>query len=589
MIEKSIETHTFPYFPYIIYITMKKKLYAGTFFLLLSLSLSGCSDESTSEVINPNEETGKANDVFSAEEWKPGGESGTTSNEQGCYSNPSPYVEANGMYQAFKKGETFFENDFTLATFPRKGLGPAWVRSGCMYCHPSYGHGKRMERYRANDMGNGYLLVIYHPTAGKTADDKSYAANSYISEVTGMPQTKAMSPFLPPIDENQITIKWNHAIDEHNNKFADGETYDLIYPDVTIPQSAFNTDPKPDNYDIRLESTIGIYGSALLDAIPDDSLRVQYAKESPYVALNPNMWDASGNNWAPGAWYTLADGDKRIKKFTYALTRGSLQDGPGANAMWNITNVTRSDRHYLYTTKAWSKAMSEDQSVVQFIKENGQDKNSLLHPYYGDGNKDSISTLIKKLLGLNTKADAATYEKYFVKNNPYGEEMSDEDYYNFMVWHRGLGVPEARGLNTEEVKRGKQLFYSMGCIACHRPSWTTGNDDYWACAIVKGQRKLPNYPHQKIWPYSDMVQHRLYMVNDIRTGWCRTTPLWGRGLSEQETGAQDRLHDCRARNVIEAIMWHGYSKESDAYLASQKFYNLSKSDRNAVVAFINAI
>ena len=55
------------------------------------------------------------------------------------------------------------------------------------------------------------------------------------------------------------------------------------------------------------------------------------------------------------------------------------------------------------------------------------------------------------------------------------------------------------------------------------------------------------------------------MKNDIRTGWCRTTPLWGRGLSRRLTGADDRLHDCRARTVIEAIMWHAYSKLSDAY------------------------
>ncbi|MBQ5509932.1 MAG: hypothetical protein IIT94_02130, partial [Prevotella sp.] len=95
--------------------------------------------------------------------------------------------------------------------------------------------------------------------------------------------------------------------------------------------------------------------------------------------------------------------------------------------------------------------------------------------------------------------------------------------------------------------------------------------------------------HQTIWPYTDMVQHRLFMINDIRTGWCRTTPLWGRGLSRMLTGADDRLHDTRARTVIEAIMWHGYSKKSDAYVATEKFYNLPKKDRDAVVKFIEAI
>lgn len=547
---------------------------------------TACNDNDI-PVVNPNTGIGEGNDTFTAAEWYPGGVLGTTSNEQGCYANPSPFVEANGLYASFKKGETFFENDFTINTAPRRGLGPAWVRSGCLYCHPSYGHGQRMDRYRANDQGNGYLLVIYHPTAGVDGNGKKYDANSYITEVTGMPQTKAQSPFLPPIDEDGIHITWKKATDEHGNKFADGTTYDLEYPDITIDQDAFNTDPKPSNYEVRLESTIGIYGTALIDAIDDDSLKAQYAHEAKYVQLNPGMW--AGNDWASSAWYTLADGTKHIKRFTYALTRASLQDGPGANAIWNITNVTRSDRHYLYTTAAWAKAMSENSDVIDYIQKYGKPAVSLMHPYYADGSRDSIKIMVNKLLGLS-KNDAetrATYEKYFVSQQ--GEEMSDQDYYDFMVWHRGLAVPQARGLNNDQVKRGKKLFTEMGCATCHRPQWTTGNDNYWAPENIKKIGKLPQYAKQTIWPYSDFVQHRLYMVNDIRGGWCRTTPLWGRGLSVQETGRSDRMHDCRARTVIDAIMWHGYSKQSDAYEISQKFYNLPKADREAVVAFINAI
>ncbi len=160
----------------------------------------------------------------------------------------------------------------------------------------------------------------------------------------------------------------------------------------------------------------------------------------------------------------------------------------------------------------------------------------------------------------------------------------------------------ARNLDDKQVQRGKVLFTEMGCAQCHRPSWKTGEDKMWVDASTKayadanGLAKngnyydlLPRYPYQTIWPYTDMVQHRLFMKNDIRTGWCRTTPLWGRGLSRRLTGADDRLHDCRARTVVEAIMWHGYSKESDAYNSTVKFYNLSKEDRDAVVKFIEAI
>jgi CxxC motif-containing protein (DUF1111 family) len=36
-------------------------------------------------------------------------------------------------------------------------------------------------------------------------------------------------------------------------------------------------------------------------------------------------------------------------------------------------------------------------------------------------------------------------------------------------------------------------------------------------------------------------------------------------------------------------MWHGFSKESDAYSSAEKFYNLSKEDRDAVVKFVDSI
>ncbi|MCK9302699.1 MAG: hypothetical protein M0P35_05865, partial [Bacteroidales bacterium] len=147
-----------------------------------------------------------------------------------------------------------------------------------------------------------------------------------------------------------------------------------------------------------------------------------------------------------------------------------------------------------------------------------------------------------------------------------------------------------RDLDDEDVKRGKELFAEIGCTYCHRPSWTTGDDNYTDPngLFSDGDSRLPHYPYQKIWPYTDMVQHRLYMENDIRTGWCRTTPLWGRGLSYKCTGADDRMHDCRARTIVEAVMWHGNSK-SDARNSVEKFRTLRKDDRNAVVAFIKAI
>ena len=572
--------------------------------MLAAPLLSACSDDDENKQdlggLTPAEEVfGKANDVFTADEWFPGGQLGTT--ENASYSAPAPAVSnVAGMEEDFNTGEDFFEHLYTFEQAPRKGLGPAWVRNSCIACHPAYGHGKRQTEYRANTIGNGYLLVIYHPDN-----------NAYISEVTGMPQTQAMTPFKAPIDEKQIMIEWKDVNEMESGlsmTFPDGEKYALIYPEVRIPQSAFNTNPKPENYDVRLESTIGVYGTGLLDAIDDEEIERQWAAEAPYVELNPAMWDKEANTFKASAYYSAPYNDTGsfrgshgpLKRFTYAMTRGSLQDGAGANAIWNITNVTRSDRHWLYSTPAWAKAQSEDQEVISYIKEHGASEASILHPYYADGTSEGISQRINEILSCSSIAKKETFDTYLFKGAPYNgkDEMSDRQYYQFMVWHRGLAVPAARNLSNADVKRGKQLFTEIGCAQCHRPSWKTGQDNMWVDASTKAyaqsigkdaSQMLPKFPNQTIWPYTDMVQHRLFMVNDIRTGWCRTTPLWGRGLSRQLTGADDRLHDCRARTVVEAIMWHGYSKKSDGYRATEKFYNLPKADRDAIVKFIESI
>lgn len=556
---------------------MMKRILA---FAMIGMVVASCSDNNDM----PGEEggqssafeadyIGKAVGNFTAEEWYPGGQLGTTDNvTAGCYEDEAPAVSQQGLLSEFNLGETFFERNFNSSTAPFNGLGPASLRRSCIDCHPGYGHGKRQTSYKSQ-FGNGYLLAIYHPADGLNSND-----GPYISEVTGMPQTQASYPFLPPLDEDQISITWHEVTAMESGlpmEFEDGEKYSLIYPEVSIPTTAFNTKPQPENIAVRLESTIGIMGTGLLDAITEDDLREQYRQEAKYVELNPSMWNKEANDFASTAWYTLADGQKAVKRFTYALTRASLQDGAGANAIWNITNVTRSDRPKLYTTTAWADKMAETPSVIEAIK------NDPLSPYFANGTDEGIADAVRNLLSPATNQF----------DNPwhcFAAEMSDYNYYAFLVWHRGLSIPRARNLHDAEVQQGKKIFNEIGCATCHRPSWTTGEDNYWAPAII-GNRQLPKYPKQTIYPYTDMIQHKLAMKNDIHGSWCRTTPLWGRGLSLVNTGAEDRLHDCRARNEIEAIMWHGYSKDSHAYKSAEKFFYLKKPDRDAVVKFLRSI
>ena len=534
---------------------MKKLLYS-LLTLTTILGLASCSDDNTGTPPGPDSET--------PAEYYAGGKLGTTfNNTSSAYEQFTAAGEEQGLVASFKRGERIFESPFDIDNNPQtpmRGLGPLWIRESCSACHPSYGHGMRQNSYNSNTIGNGYLLVL--------TDEN----DTYLSSYTGMPQTGAAAPFKAPLDERKIKIQWLPYTDEWNNTFPDGETYGLIYPEVTIPEDAFYVPLQVGGNDIsysqlrvRLESTIGLYGTGLLDAISEEDIRAQYAKEEAAgVALNPSIW-ANGNFVSYYTNTLQGDGTKYARRFTYALSRGPLQDAAGANAIWNITNVTRSDRRYHYMTAAYAKVASKDPDVQ-----------AKFYSYFPEMNKTG-----------NVETDIYNY----LMGKDLTPEMTDQEYIDLMAWHRGLAVPAARDVNSTEFQRGKQLFSEIGCAYCHRPSWTTGDDiirDPSNFFVGNRANMLPRYPHQTIWPYTDMIQHRLMMKNDIRTGWCRTTPLWGRGLSAKCTGADDRLHDCRARTVIEAIMWHG-SAQSDARKSVEKFRTLSKSDRDAVVKFIESI
>ena len=97
-----------------------------------------------------------------------------------------------------------------------------------------------------------------------------------------------------------------------------------------------------DNVIVRLESTIGVYGTGLLDAISDEDLKAEYQKQENYgVSLNPSIF-------ANGDWTSLYGTTTHPKRFTYALSRGPLHYAAGAHAFLYITNVNCSNRLFNY-------------------------------------------------------------------------------------------------------------------------------------------------------------------------------------------------------------------------------------------------
>lgn len=144
-----------------------------------------------------------------------------------------------------------------------------------------------------------------------------------------------------------------------------------------------------------------------------------------------------------------------------------------------------------------------------------------------------------------------------------------------------LGVPARRDIDDPQVLHGKQVFYDTGCISCHTPKHVT--------------HRLEDQPEQSfqlIWPYTDMLLHDMGPgLADNRpearaTGqeW-RTPPLWGIGLTETVSGHTFFLHDGRARNLLEAVLWHG----GEAAPHKQSVIDMPPPDRAALIRFLESL
>ena len=146
---------------------------------------------------------------------------------------------------------------------------------------------------------------------------------------------------------------------------------------------------------------------------------------------------------------------------------------------------------------------------------------------------------------------------------------------------RALAVPARRELDDPLAQRGEQLFVQAQCAACHVPEIRTG-----------AYAALPIAADQAIHPYTDLLLHD--MGEELADGrpdfkadgreW-RTAPLWGLGLSAKVNGSANLLHDGRARNVAEAILWHG----GEAQPAREAFRAMSKQDRQVLITFVESI
>jgi CxxC motif-containing protein (DUF1111 family) len=162
-----------------------------------------------------------------------------------------------------------------------------------------------------------------------------------------------------------------------------------------------------------------------------------------------------------------------------------------------------------------------------------------------------------------------------------GPELTALKLARLTQWTHLIGVPRRRDGDDPAVVRGEAAFARMRCDACHLPSVTTGvSSDF------------PELSQQTIHAYTDLLLHDL--GDDLADGrpeyaagprdW-RTPPLWGIGLISTVNGHHRLLHDGRARDLAEAILWHG----GEAQASRARFRAADAGTRTDLIAFLASL
>jgi CxxC motif-containing protein (DUF1111 family) len=154
----------------------------------------------------------------------------------------------------------------------------------------------------------------------------------------------------------------------------------------------------------------------------------------------------------------------------------------------------------------------------------------------------------------------------------------------FAIFMRLL-APPAPAPDSPSTVRGRDLFKTTGCAACHTPSMRTGR------MVASGSSTSPSaaLSNQTVNLFSDLLLHQMGegLADGITQGGAgpdefRTAPLWGVGKRIFF------LHDGRTRDLVQAIEAHR-SNGSEANKIVERFNKLSAADQQAIIDFLRSL
>ncbi len=305
--------------------------------------------------------------------------------------------------------------------------------------------------------------------------------------------------------------------------FADGESYSLREPEFLITELAYGPLPADTMYEMRLGPQV--FGLGLLEAIPEEAL---------LSWQDPDDKDGDGISGRVNHVWDLERGGKVVGRFSWKANAFDLRQQSAEAAFFDmgVNNPLFLYRH-------------DDQSSNHKSRQNCEPEQA-----------DCL---------------AAAQEKDF--------EMTPAQLVDVTSYMQTLGVVYRRDVNNPFALRGEALFNQAGCVACHKSN------------IKTGESEIARLENQIINPYTDLLLHDMGEGLKGRPDFeatpreWRTQPLWGIGLIGQVNGHTNFLHDGRARNIQEAILWHG----GEAEKAKKVYLNFSKKEREAMLKFLNTL
>lgn len=196
--------------------------------------------------------------------------------------------------------------------------------------------------------------------------------------------------------------------------------------------------------------------------------------------------------------------------------------------------------------------------------------------------EDQTARALAREMGLSSRPraqDDCTEQQWQCRDAPQGgtPEVSDEFLHALVVLQQEMAVPlRPATLAADQQRAGAALFAKTGCAACHVPTLPVQPE---------------GFPVSQISAYTDLLVHdlgegladRRLDGRPVPTLW-RTAPLWGMAHAIAN-GDLALLHDGRARNIEEAVLWHG----GQARGARRSFEKLPATQRALLLAWVGSL